>query len=122
MRKLALLMVVVAVGLSLSLPTAARADFDLTYPDGVVAYALNFGPGLNVVALINDFGDIFTMHSDGFSNPVLVSLAGFPVSRAMWLFFIDVTPEGPSEYALYVDQGSGFVLVGNVLLAESARR
>ena len=70
MRKLALLMVVVAVGLLLSLPPAARADFALTYPDGVVAYAINFGPGLNVVAMINDFGDIFTMHSDGFSNPV----------------------------------------------------
>ena len=116
MRKLALLMVVVAVGLSLSLPTAARADFAVTYPDGVVAYAINFGPGLNVVALINDFGDIFTMHSDGFSNPVLVSLAGLPVSRAMWLFFIGVTPEGFSEYALYIDQGLGFFFVENVLL------
>ena len=116
MRKLALVMVVVAVGLSLSLPTAARADFALTYPDGVVAYALNFGPGLNVVALINDFGDIFTMHSDGFSNPVVVSLAGFPVSRAMWLFFLGVTPEGPSEYELWVDQGTGFFFVDNVLL------
>jgi hypothetical protein len=116
MRKLAFLMVVVAVGFTLSLPTAARADFALAYPDGVAAYAMNFGPGLNVVALINDFGDIFTMHSDGFSNPVLVSLPGFPVSRAMWLFFLSVTPEGSSEYALYVDQGSGFVFVGNVLL------
>ena len=116
MRKLALLMVVVAVGLLLSLPTAARADFAVAYPDGAVAYAMNFGPGLNVVALINDFGDIFTMHSDGFSNPVLVSLAGFPVSRAMFLFFLGVTPEGPSEYDLYVDQGSGFFFVDNVLL------
>ena len=93
-------MVVVAVGLTLSLPTAARADFAVTYPDGVVAYAISFGPGLNVVALINDFGDISTMHSDGFSNPVLVSLAGLPVSRAMFLFFLGVTPEGPSEYDL----------------------
>ena len=109
-------MVVGAVGLFLSLPTAARADFAVAYPDGVVAYAINFGPALNVVALINDFGDIFTMHSDGFSNPVLVSLAGLPVSRAMWLFFLGVTPEGPSEYELWVDQGSGFFLVDNVLL------
>jgi hypothetical protein len=109
-------MVVVAVGLLLSLPTAARADFAVTYPDGVVAYALNFGPGLNVVAMINDFGDIFTMHSDGFSNPVLVSLEGFPVSRAMFLFFIGVTPEGPAEYELWVDQGAGFFFVDNVLL------
>ena len=116
MRKLALFMVVLTVGLLLSLPTAARADFGVVYPGGAVAYAINFGPGLNVVALINDFGDIFTMHSDGFSNPVLVSLAGLPVSRAMWLFFLSVTPEGPSEYELWVDQGSGFFLVGNVLL------
>jgi hypothetical protein len=116
MRKLARLMVVVAVGLLLSLPPAARADFTVTYPDGAVAYAINFGPGLNVVALINDFGDIFTMHSDGFSNPVLVSVAGFPVSRAILLFFIGVTPEGPSEYDLYVDQGSGFFFVDTVRL------
>jgi hypothetical protein len=116
MRKLSLLMVVVAVGLLLSLPTAARADFAATYPDGTVAYAINFGPGLNVVALINDFGDIYTMHSDGFSNPVVVSLGGFPASRAMLLFFIGVTPEGHSEYDLYVDQGSGFVFVDTVFL------
>ena len=116
MRKLALLMVIVAVGLLLSLPTTARADFAAEYPDGAVAFALNFGPGLNVFALINDFGDIFTMHSDGFSNPVLVSLAGFPVSRAMFLFFIGVTPQGPSEYDLYVDQGSGFFFVDTVFL------
>ncbi len=116
MRKLALLMVVVAVGLLLSLPTAARADFAAAYPDGTVAYAISFGPGINVVALINDFGDIFTMHSDGFSNPVLVSLAGLPVSRAMLLFFIGFTPEGPAAYDLYVDQGSGFFFVDTVVL------
>ena len=116
MRKLALLMVVVAVGLLLSLPTAARADFGVAYPDGAVAYAINFDPGLNVVALINGFGDIFTMHSDGFSDPVLVSLAGFPASRAMWLFFVGFTPAGRSEYDLYVDQGSGFFFVDTVLL------
>jgi hypothetical protein len=116
MRKLALLMVVVAVGLLLSLPTAARADFGVAYPDGAVAYAINFDPGLNVVALINDFGDIYTVHSDGFSNPVLVSLAGFPVARAILLFFIGVTPTGRSEYDLYVDQGLGFFFVDTVLL------
>jgi hypothetical protein len=116
MRKLVLLMVVVALGLLLSLPTAARADFAAEYPDGSVAYALNFGAGLNVVALINDFGDIFTMHSNGFSNPVLVSLSGLPVSRAMFLFFIGGTAEGSLEYELWVDQGSGFFFVDFVLL------
>jgi len=116
MRKLALFMVVLAVGLLLSLPTAARADFGVVYPGGAVAYAISVGPGLNVVALVNDFGDIFTMHLDGFSDPVLVSLAGFPVSRAMLLFFIGATPEGPTEYDLYVDQGSGFFFVDTVFL------
>ena len=111
MRKLALLMVVVAVGLLLSRPTAARADFAVAYPDGAVAYAINFAPGLNVVALINQFGDIFTTHSDGFSDPVLVSLAGFPVARAIFLFYL-----GGSEYDLYVDQGLGFFFVDTVLL------
>jgi hypothetical protein len=115
MRKVALLMVVVAVGLLLSLPTAARADFGVAYPDGAVAYALNFGPGLNVVALINNLGDIFTIHSDGFSNPVLVSLAGFPAARAILLFFQGVTA-GRSEYDLYVDQGFGFFFVDTVFL------
>jgi hypothetical protein len=115
MRKLAFLMVVVAVGFLLSLPTAARADFGVAYPDGAVAYAIHFGPGLNVVALINASGDISTMHSDGFSNPVLVSLAGFPAARAIFLFFLDVTPAG-AEYDLYVDQGSGFFFVDTVLL------
>jgi len=116
MRKLALLMVVVAAGLLLSLPTAARADFGVEYPDGAVAYAINVGPGLTVVALINNFGDIFTIHADGFSNPVLVSLAGFPAARAILLFFQGVTPTGRSEYDLYVDQGFGFFLVDTVIL------
>jgi hypothetical protein len=116
MRKLALLMVVVVTALVLSLPTAARADFGVAYPDGSVAYAINFDPGLNVVAVINTFGDIYTIHSDGFSDPVLVSLAGFPASRAMHLFFIGPTPDGRSEYDLYVDQGSGFFLVDTVVL------
>jgi hypothetical protein len=116
MRKPSLLMAVVVAVLLLSLPTRARADFGVQYPDDSVAYAINFGPGLNVVALINSFGDIFTMHSDGFSNPVLVSLAGFPVSRALFLFFLGITPAGRAEYALYVDQGLGFFFVDNVLL------
>ena len=116
MRKLFLLIEIVAVGLLLSLPTAARADFAAAYPDGAVAYAISFDPGLNVVALINDLGDIFTIHSDGFSDPVLVSLAGFPASRAMFLFFLGFTPAGRSEYDLYVDQGSGFFFVDTVVL------
>jgi hypothetical protein len=115
MRKLPLLIAVVVAALVLSLRTPARADFTVAYPDGSVAYAINFGPGLNVVALINSFGDIFTIHSDGFSDPVLVSLAGFPASRAMLLFFIEVTPAG-SSYDLYVDQGFGFFFVDTVLL------
>ena len=114
MRKLTLLIVMAA--LFLSLPTAARADFGVAYPDGSVAYAINFAPGLNVVAVINTFGDIYTMHSDGFSNPVLVSLAGFPASRAIFLFFLGSTPDGRSEYDLYVDQGSGFFFVDTVVL------
>ena len=116
MRKLSLLMAVVMAVLLLSLPTPARADFGVAYPDDSVGYALNFGPGLNVIALINSFGDIFTMHSDGFSNPVFVSLSGFPASRAMFLFFQGVTPAGRAQYDLYVDQGSGFFFVDTVLI------
>ena len=113
MRKLLLL--IMMAGFLLSLPTAARADFGVAYPDDLVAFAINIDPGLNVVALINTFGDIYTIHSDGFSNPVLVSVAGFPAARALWLFFLDSTPAG-NDYALYVDQGLGFFFVGNVLL------
>jgi hypothetical protein len=116
MRKLCLLMAVVVTGLVLSLPTPARADFAAEYPDGSVAFALNFGPGLNVVALIDAFGNISTIHSDGFSNPVLVSLAGFPPSRAMWLNFLEFTEDGRAEYDLYIDQGSGFFFVDTVVL------
>jgi hypothetical protein len=116
MRKLPLLIALVVAALVLSLPTPARADFTLEYPDGSVAYAINFGPGLNVVALINAFGDIFTIHSDGFSNPVLVSLAGFPASRAMTLFLVGFTPDGHSQYDLYIDQGFGFFFVDTVVL------
>jgi len=114
MRKLFLLIVV--AGLLLSFPTAARADFGVTYPDDLVAFAINIDPGLNVVALINTFGDIYTIHSDRFSNPVLVSVAGFPAARAMFLFFQGVTPAGRAQYDLYVDQGSGFFFVATVLL------
>jgi hypothetical protein len=34
----------------------------------------------------------------------------------MFLFFQQVTPAGRAQYDLYVDQGSGFFLVGTVLL------
>ena len=122
MRKPSLLIAVVVAVLLLSLPTPARADFSVAYPDGSVAYAINFGAGLNVVALINGFGDIFTIHSDGFSNPVLVSLAGFPASRAMLLFFLEFTPAGRARYDLYVDQGSGFFFVDTVVLLEESLR
>lgn len=114
MRKLSLL--IMMAGLFLSFPIAARADFSVLYPDDVQGLAVNFDPGLNVVAMINSYGDVSTIHSDGFSDPVLVSLAGLPVSRAMWLFFLEVTPTGAAEYALYVDQGAGFFFVGNVTL------
>jgi hypothetical protein len=115
MRKLALLIVVVAVGLLLSLPNAARADFNVAYPGGAVGLALNVGPGFTVFVLINEFGDVHTMHSDAFSDPVLGSLAGFPLARALFLFFLDITPAG-ARYDLYVDQGSGFFFVDTVVL------
>jgi hypothetical protein len=121
MRKLPLLIAVVVAALVLSLPTPARADFTVAYPDGSVAYAINFGAGLNVVALIDGFGDIFTIHSDGFSDPVLVSLAGFPASRAMLLFFLEFTPDGHSQYDLYVEQGFGFFCGHRGSLEESVR-
>ena len=64
MRKLPLLIMISS--LLLSFPTAARADFSVLYPDDVQGLALNFDPGLNIVALINSHGDISTIHSDGF--------------------------------------------------------
>lgn len=116
MRKLSLLLVV--AWLFLSLPPAARADFSVLYPDGAEAIAINLAPGLNVVALINDVADpdIFTVHSDGFSNSVLVSLAGLPASRAMWFNFVGLNSAGRLVYAVYVTQGSGFFFVGNLVL------
>jgi hypothetical protein len=51
MRKLSVL--VVAAGLFLSLPPAARADFDVVYPDGVEVLAVNLAPGFNLVAVFN---------------------------------------------------------------------
>jgi hypothetical protein len=116
MRKFSLL--IVAAGLFLSLPTAARADFGVAYPDGAVAFAINGGPGLNVVALLNDVPDpdIFTIHSDGFSNPVLVPLFGLPVSRAMWFNFLGFNSAQRPMFAVYVNQGSGFFFVGNFFI------
>jgi len=114
MRKLPLL--IMMAGLLLSCPTVARADFTVVYPDDLVALAVNFDPGFNLVALINTLGDIYTIHSDGFSNPVLVSVLGLPASRALWFFFVGSTPAGQNEYAVYVDQGSGFFFVGNMVV------
>lgn len=116
MRKLSLL--IVAAGLFFSLPTAARADFSVGYPDGAEAFAVYLGQGLNVVALLNDGADpdIFTIHSDGFSNPVLVPLFGLPVSRAMWFNFIGFTAAQRPAFAVYINQGSGFFFVGNYFI------
>jgi|KBSSwiStaDraftv2_1062776.scaffolds.fasta_scaffold153080_2 hypothetical protein len=114
MRKLPLLIMI--AGLLLSCPTVARADFTVVYPDDLVALAVNFDAGLNVVALISTSGDIYTIHSGGFSNPVLVSVLGLPPSRALFFFFLGSTPAGRNEYAVYVDQGSGFFFVGNLLV------
>jgi hypothetical protein len=121
MRKLSLLIVaalIVAAGLFLSLPSAARADFGVEYPNGLEVLAVNLAPGFNIVALFNvgADGDIFTIHLDGSSNPVPVHLNGLPEGYAWWLNFIDFDRFGRGVYDVYVTQGSGFFLVGRVTL------
>jgi hypothetical protein len=116
MRKLSLL--IVAAGLFFSLPTAARADFGVVYPDGVEALAINLAPGFNIVALFNGGADpdIFTIHLDGSSNPVPVHLNGLPEGYAWWLNFRGFNRFGRGVYDVYVTQGSGFFFVGTVAL------
>ena len=116
MRKLSLL--IVAAGLFFSLPTAARADFSVEYPDGVEALAINLAPGFNLVALFNVGADpdIFTIHLDGSSNPVPVHLNGLPEGFAWWLNFVRLERFGRGVYDVYVTQGAGFFFVGTVVL------
>jgi hypothetical protein len=116
MRKLSLL--IVAAGLFLSLPPAARADFGVVYPDGVEALAVNLAPGFNLVALFNVGADpdIFTIHLDESSNAVPVHLNGLPEGYAWWLNFRRFDQFGRGVYDVYVTQGDGFFLVGAVVL------
>ena len=116
MRKLPLL--IVAAGLFLSLATAARADFDVVYPDGVEALAVNLAPGFNLVAMFNvgPDPDILTIHLDGSSNPVPIHLNGLTEGFAWWLKFIGFNRFGRGVYDVYVTQGSGFFFVGTVAI------
>ncbi len=114
MRSLSFL--IVAAGLLLSIPPAVRADFDVVYPDGVEALAMNLAPGFNIVALFNvgPDPDIYTIHLDGASNPVPVHLNGLTEGYAWWLKFVDFDRFGRGVYDVYVTQGAGFFLVGSV--------
>jgi hypothetical protein len=114
MRKLSLL--IVAAGLFISLPHAARADFAIVYPTGVEALAINLAPGFNLVAMFNvgEDPDILTIHLDGSSNAVPVHLNGLTEGFAWWLKFIQFDRFGRGVYDVYVTQGSGFFLVGTV--------
>jgi hypothetical protein len=114
MRKLSLL--IVATGLFLSLPPAARADFDVVYPNGVEALAVNLAPGFNIVAMFNvgPDPDILTIHLDGSSNPVPVHLNGLTEGFAWWLEFLGFDQFGRGVYDVHVTQGGDFFLVGRV--------
>ena len=116
MRKLSLL--IVAAGLFLTLPTAARADFGVEYPNGVEALAVNLAPGFNIVAMFNvgPDPDILTIHLDESSNPVPIHLNGLTEGYAWWLKFVDVNRFGRGIYDVYVTQGDGFFLVGRVTI------
>jgi hypothetical protein len=116
MRKLSLL--IVAAGLFLSLPPAARADFDVVYPNGVEALAVNLAPGFNIVAMFNVGADpdILTIHIDGSSNPVPVHLNGLTEGYAWWLKFLGFNQVGRGVYDVYVTQGGDFFLVGRVAI------
>jgi hypothetical protein len=109
---------IVAAGLFLALPTAARADFGVVYPDGVEALAINLAPGFNIVAMFNVGADpdIFTIHLDGSSNPVPVHLNGLTEGYAWWLNFLRFDRFGRGVYDVYVTQGAGFFFVGTVTL------
>jgi hypothetical protein len=109
---------IVAAGLFLVLPTAARADFAVVYPDGVEALAINLAPGFNIVAMFNVGADpdIFTIHLDGSSNPVPVHLNGLTEGYAWWLNFLRLDRFGRGVYEVYVTQGDGFFFVGTVTI------
>ena len=116
MRTLSLL--IVAAGFFLSLPTAARADFDVVYPNGVEALAVNLAPGFNLVAMFNvgPDPDILTIHLDESSNPVPIHLNGLTEGFAWWLRFVGFNRFGRGLYDVYVTQGAGFFLVGRVVI------
>ena len=120
MRKLSVL--VVAAGLFLSLPPAARADFDVVYPDGVEVLAVNLAPGFNLVAVFNvgPDPDILTIHIDESSNPVPVHLGGRTEGYAWWLKFRSFDRFGRGVYDLYVTQGAGFFFVDTVTIGRRA--
>ena len=120
MRKLSVL--VVAAGLFLSLPPAARADFDVVYPDGVEVLAVNLAPGFNLVAVFNVGADpdILTIHIDESSNPVRVHLNGLTEGYAWWLKFRSLDRLGRGVYDLYVTQGAGFFFVDQVTIGRRA--
>jgi hypothetical protein len=111
--KVALLVAVVALTLTIASP--ASADFSVTYPDGSLGFEINLGFGLHAAAIWDLPGtrDIFVISANAVSNPLLVSFFGSS-GFAYWLAFQGFDASGSSVFDVYSNQGDGFFFVTRV--------
>jgi len=111
--------VVVAMTLLvLGLVSPAHSDFNVTYPDGDVAFEVNLGVGQHLAAFWNlsGNGDISMYQADAVSNPLAVSLFGSPQALAYWLQFLGFDAVGHRVFNVFVSQGVGFFFVTRIAL------
>ena len=68
---------------------AAKADISVTYPDGNGGFAWDIGSGLAFIHWdLAGTGDIYTLHSTSFADPLNASLEGVEAGLAYWLQYL----------------------------------
>jgi len=90
---------------------AAKADISVTYPDGNDGFAWDIGSGLAFIHwdLVGD-GDIFTLHSTAFADPLNASLSGVTAGLAYWLDYLG-TSGSSLKFDVYVNIGGEWFYV-----------
>ncbi len=113
-RMLVMAAVVVLV-IGLTLPAHS---FEVTYPDGDLAFEENlaFGQHLAVFWNLSQDGDIFTFQADAVGNALAVSLEGSPLGFAYWFQFLGFDAFGNRIFNVFITQGGSFFFVEQVAL------
>lgn len=111
-----LLLSTVLVLLTLASPLS-RADFELDYPAGERAFALELSNGIAFVHWdVHGTGDLFTLHSTPIADPLVAALDSAEPGLGYWLQFAGTTSDGHLLFHVQVNiNGSWFPIEDFVL-------